>query len=305
MDDVLEEVNMRLVTRGDLDGVTSAVLLSVMEQIDSVELIHPQDITDKKFEITGRDIIANLPYHPDCAMWFDHHELTESNERPPAGYRGRHAIAPSVARVIYDYYNSGALKKYEHLVDETDRLDSANLEISDVTDPQGIILLGFTVDSRTGIGSFKEYFGNLVSWLREMPPEEVLKQPEAASRIQRMKESNGAFISVLKQHSRKDGNVVITDFRSLQAIPVGNRFLVYTLFPDANVSLRLQWGPEKKFVAATLGHNIFKRDCKTNIGLLCSKYGGGGHRGAGACVLAPKEADSGVDEIIAELKKNG
>lgn len=296
---------MRLVTRGDLDGVTSAVLLSTMEQIDSIELIHPQDITDKKFKITGNDIMANLPYHPDCAMWFDHHELTESNEKPPANYRGRHAIAPSVSRVIYDHYNSGALKKYAHLVDETDRLDSANLEPNDVTDPQGVILLGFTVDSRTGMGSFKEYFSNLVTWLMAMSPEQVLKQPEVAARTVRMKEANAEFLSLLKKGSRKDGNVVITDFRSLEKIPVGNRFLVYTIFPDVNVSLRLQWGPEKKFVATTLGHNIFKRDCKTNIGHLCSKYGGGGHRGAGACVLDPAEADRQTNEIVEELKRNG
>ena len=296
---------MRLVTRGDLDGVTSAVLLSTMEQIDSVELIHPQDITDKKVEITGHDIMANLPYHPNCAMWFDHHELTESNEKPYSTYRGRHAIAPSVSRVIYDYYKSDALKKYEHLVDETDRLDSADLETGDVTDPQGVILLGFTVDSRTGMGSFKEYFSNLVTWLMAMPPEEVLKQPEVLARTVRMKEANAEFLYRLNKHSRKDGNVVVTDFRPLQKIPVGNRFLVYTIFADVNVSLRLQWGPDNKFVAATLGHNIFKRDCNTNIGQLCSKYGGGGHRGAGACVLAPEEADRQVGEIIAELKRNG
>lgn len=296
---------MRLVTRGDLDGVTSAVLLSTMEQIDSIELIHPQDITDKKFEITGHDIMANLPYHPNCAMWFDHHELTESNEKPPSSYRGRHAIAPSVSRVIYDYYHSDALKKYEHLVSETDRLDSAILETTDVTDPHGVILLGFTIDSRTGMGSFKEYFGKLVTWLRTMPAEEVMKQPEVVARTERMKEANAEFLSQLKKHSRKDGNVVVTDFRSLEKVLVGNRFLVYTIFSDVNVSLRLQWGPEKKFVAATLGHNIFKRDCNTNIGHLCSKYGGGGHRGAGACVLAPEEADRQVGEIIAELKRNG
>ncbi|MDP2158569.1 MAG: exopolyphosphatase [Nitrospirota bacterium] len=296
---------MRLVTRGDLDGVTSAVLLSTMEKIDSIELIHPQDITDKKFSITGNDIMANLPYHPDCAMWFDHHELTDSNEKPPVSYKGRHAIAPSVSRVIYDYYNSEALKKYEQIVNETDRLDSADLEPGDVTDPKGVILLGFTVDSRTGMGSFKEYFSSLVTWLKAMPPEDVLKQPEVMTRTQRMKEANAEFLSLLKDHSRKDGSVVVTDFRPLEKIPVGNRFLVYTIFPDVNVSLRLQWGPEKKFVAATLGHNIFKRDCKTNIGHLCSRYGGGGHRGAGACVLVPAEADRQVGEMIEELKRNG
>lgn len=296
---------MRLVTRGDLDGVTSAVLLSTMENIDSIELIHPQDITDKKFSITDNDIMANLPYHPDCAIWFDHHELTDSNERPPADYKGRHAIAPSVSRVIYEHYNSDVLKKYEQLVNETDRLDSANLAPEDVTDPKDIILIGFTVDSRTGMGSFKEYFSNLVTWLKAMPPEEVLNQPEVLVRTRRMKDANAEFLSLLKRYSKKDGNVVITDFRTLEKVPVGNRFLVYTIFPEVNVSLRLQWGPDKKFVATTLGHNIFKKDCNTNIGHLCSRYGGGGHRGAGACVLVPAEADRQAGEMVEELKKNG
>jgi hypothetical protein len=296
---------MRLVTRGDLDGVTSAVLLSEMEEIDSIELIHPQDITNKKFGITGNDIMANLPYHPDCAMWFDHHELTESNEKPPAWYKGRHAIAPSVSRVIYEYYHSEKLRKYDELVKETDRLDSARLDIADVTDPEGVILLGFTIDGRTGMGSFKDYFNSLVSWLRTMPLDEVLKQPEVVQRVRRMKDANADFLSHLKTHSEKDGNVVITDFRSLEKVPVGNRFLIYTIFPEVNVSVRLQWGPGKNFVAATLGHNIFDKSCRTNIGQLCSMYGGGGHRGAGACVLDPKEADRQIKEIVETLKKNG
>ncbi len=296
---------MRLVTRGDLDGVTSAVLLSEMEKIDSIELIHPQDITDKRFEITGKDIIANLPYHPDCAMWFDHHELTESNEKPPAEFKGRHAIAPSVSRVIYEYYHTEKLRRYEQLVKETDRLDSAHLSIEDVTDPKGVILLGFTIDGRTGIGSFKDYFNNLVAWLRTMPLDEVMKQPDVIERTRRMKDANAEFLAQLKAHSKKDGNVIATDFRSIEKVPVGNRFLVYTIFPDVNVSVRLQWGPGKKFVATTLGHNIFDRSCKTNIGQLCSKYGGGGHRGAGACVLEPDKADRQVEEIVETLKKNG
>jgi len=296
---------MRLVTRGDLDGVTSAVLLTIMEDIDSVELIHPQDITNKLFEITPDDIMANLPYHPNCGMWFDHHEITESNEQPPKDVKGKHAIKPSVARVIYEYYNDDRLKKFSHLVDETDRLDSAQLEVRDVTDPKDAILLGYTIDSRSGIGSFKDYFKNLVEWLKTMSIEDVLKQPEVTKRIGMMKEQNIAFLDMLKKHSKKDGNVVITDFRPVEKIPVGNRFLVYTIHPDANVSIRLQWGPQQKFVATTLGHNIFNRTCKTNIGQLCSKYGGGGHKGAGACVLEPEKADSQVSEIVQALKQAG
>jgi hypothetical protein len=296
---------MRLVTRGDLDGLVSAVLITTMETIDSIELIHPQDITDKRFEITGDDILANLPYHPKACIWFDHHQLTESNEKPPANFRGRHAIEPSVARVIYDYYSSEKLKRFETLVKETDRFDSARLEVEDVTDPQGEILIGFTIDSRSGIGSFRDYFMKLVGWLKTMSAGEVLLQPEVVERVKLLRENNAAFLSALKDYSRKDGNVVLTDFRPLDRAPIGNRFLIYTLFRDTNVSVRAQWGPEKKFVAVTLGHNLFNRTSRANCGTVCSAYGGGGHKGAGACILDPDKADVQIAEIIKLLKDAG
>jgi nanoRNase/pAp phosphatase (c-di-AMP/oligoRNAs hydrolase) len=269
-----------------------------------IELIHPQDITDKKFEITEDDIMANLPFHPKASIWFDHHELTGSNVRPPEDFRGSHAIAPSVARVIYDYYNAAELKKYEYLVDETDRFDAAQLTMEDITDPKEVILLGFTIDSRTGIGSFKEYFESLVKGLRTMSLEEVLTQPDVQERIRLMKEQNAAFLALLKKSSSQDGNVVVTDFRSVEKISVGNRFLIYTLFPDTNVSVRLQWGPGKQSVAVTLGHNIFNRTSSSNCGHICSDFGGGGHRGAGACPLQPDKADQQITEIIQRLKSD-
>lgn len=295
---------MRLVTRGDLDGVTSAVLLTAMEKIYLIELVHPQDITDKKIEITNNDILANLPYHPSCAMWFDHHEITASNERPPENFRGRHAIAPSAARVIYDYYSSDRLREYEQLVAETDRFDSAQLTTEDVTDPKGVILLGFTIDARSGIGRFNKYFVELVKWLKTMPIEQILQQSEVLERGKVLRENNKAFLKILKENSRQDRNVVITDLCPVKKIPTGNRFLVYTLYPDTNVSVRLQWGPEKKFVAVTLGHNIFNRTSRADCGKICSDYGGGGHKGAAACPLKPEKAEEQVKEIIERLKES-
>lgn len=296
---------MRLVTRGDFDCVVASVLITTMEDIKSIELVHPQDITDKRVEITKDDVIANLPYHPQCGMWFDHHELTDSNERPPENFRGRYFLAPSVARVVYDYYSSDKLKKYEDLVAEADRFDSARLKKEDVTDPQEAILLAFTIDSRSGIGDFKAYFKKLVEWLKAMPIEKVLLQPEVVERVKALRENSAAFLNSLKEHSRKDGNVVITDFRSAGKLPVGNRFLVYTLFPETNVSVRLQWGPERKFVAVTLGHNIFNRTSLANCGQICGDFGGGGHKGAGACPLEPGNADRQIAEIIKRLKDAG
>src|SRR5215472_18644460 len=160
---------MRLVTRGDLDGLTCAVLITACESIDEILLIHPQDITDKKVEITKSDILANLPYHPACGKWFDHHLLTSSNERPPATFDGRYGLAPSAARMVFEYYlpSHPEIQKFEVLLAETDRLDSASLNIDDVLDPKDYILLGYTLDPRTGLEAFQGYFLSLVEHLRK------------------------------------------------------------------------------------------------------------------------------------------
>jgi len=59
---------MRLVTRGDLDGLTSAVIITLKEPIGELALVHPQDITDKNVQIRSDDILANVPYDPRCGL---------------------------------------------------------------------------------------------------------------------------------------------------------------------------------------------------------------------------------------------
>jgi hypothetical protein len=294
---------MRLITRGDLDGLTCAVLLSEMESIDSIELIHPQDITDKRFIVHSDDILANLPYHAGCFMWFDHHLLTDSNEKPPDNFKGMYRRAPSTARVIVEYYNSPKLQRFDKLVSETDRMDSANLNLEDVLNPNGYILLGYTIDPRTGLGNFQDYFHSLVSALRDSSIEEILKMPEVVQRANKIKSEWEKFKELTLKHSRMDGNVVITDFRSVNPIPIGNRFLIYTLFPDANVSVRIHWGPQKTQVAVVVGHAIFNRTCRVNVGELMSDYGGGGHFGAGSALLWEESAEESINNIIKALQE--
>ena len=298
---------MRLVTRGDLDGLTCAVLITTCESIDDIALIHPQDITDKRFAVTDEDILANLPYHPGCKKWFDHHLLTESNERPPHVFDGRYGLAPSAARMVYEYYRPehASIQKYERLLSETDRLDSAQLNIDDVLDPKEYILLGYTLDPRTGLGAYQDYFHKLVGWLRTRSIEEILQMPEVQERVRKLKDQDQRFRETTRAQSRLDGNVVFTDFRGSDPLPVGNRFIVYTLFPQANISLRVHWGPSREHVAAAVGHSIFNRTSRTNVGFLMSKYGGGGHRGAGTCLLPAARADALIAELVAQMKKDG
>jgi len=301
---------MRLVTRGDLDGLTSAVIITMKESIDDILLVHPQDITDKAVEIRPDDILANLPYDPRCGMWFDHHLLTDSNEKPPAEFKGSYRVAPSAARLVYEYYlerdpDDPKLLALSNLVDETDRLDAALLTPDDVENPRDYILLGYTIDSRTGLGGFEDYFLKLVEWLKTMSIKEVLQQPDVKARIDRLRADQAEFKGLLSRNSFQLNNVVVTDLREIERLPAGNRFLVYTLFPEANVSLRVHWGPRHNSVVAAVGHSIFNRTCNTSVGDLMSRYGGGGHRGAGTCVLPIEKAADAIDEILFELQANG
>jgi hypothetical protein len=298
---------MRLVTRPDLDGLTCGVLLSECETLDAVELVHPQDVTDRRIPIGPADIIANLPYHPSCGMWFDNHLLTDPKAMPPTGFKGRYGKAPSAARLVYEHYlpTHPALARHQTLVTETDRLDSAQLTLEDVVSPAGYVLLGLTLDSRTGLGSLREYFDELLPAVRDRPIEAVLALASVRERVARIHEQDQAFRDAARARSRLDGNVVVTDFRDLDPIPVGNRFLIFTLFPAASAAVRVQWGPGRERIAVSAGRSILNRRSRANIGVLMSLHGGGGHAGAGACLLPPANADARIAEIVGALKRNG
>jgi hypothetical protein len=298
---------MRLVTRGDLDGLTCALLVSSCERIDTIELVHPQEMTDRRIGIRASDIIANLPYHPSCGKWFDNHLLTDAGLMPKKGFVGKYGSAPSAARMVYEYYlpNHPELKKHEAFLADVDRFDSGRLTRDDVLNPAGVILLGYTLDPRTGLGAFKEYFMLLLESLKTKTVEEVLKLPELRARQGRMRAQDQAFREATTACSTMHGNVVLTDFRPLAEVPVGNRFLVYTLFPQANISLRLAWGPKRERIVVNVGWSVFNLSCKTNVGVLMSLYGGGGHKGAGSCMLPLETADAQVRQMIDTLKANG
>lgn len=296
---------MRVITRGDLDGLTCALILTSCEKVDGIELVHPQEITERRFEIRPDDIVANLPYHPRCGMWFDNHLLTDKNATPPRGFVGRYALAASAARVVYDHYLPGhpELQRFEALLADTDRFDSARLELDDIVSPKGYILLAYTLDPRTGLGAFQEYFHLLLSAFHRMSPDDVLKLPEVQERVARMREQDRAFREVTRANSRMEGTVVVTDFRGVPSIPVGNRFLVYTLFPQATLSLRIHWNPRREAVIVSVGRSILNRSSRTNVGVLLSLFGGGGHAGAGSCQIAPEEADARIQDILAGLQR--
>ncbi len=296
---------MRIVTRGDFDGLGSSVLLSEILPIREIRFVHPKDVQDGKVKADAEDIVVNVPYIPGCGLWFDHH-VSEEEKVPQLGdFKGRFAQAPSCARVIYDYFQTEhkeKLARFAELLAAVDKLDSANLTREEVDKPAGWILLGLTLDPRSGLGpEFQKYFRWLVEYIKEVPLAKVLQHQEVKKRCDRVLKEQEEFKKFLKKYARQEENVIFVDLRGQREKPVGNRFLVFTMFPEANVEVRLFDGHQGAVVVA-VGHSIFNRTCEVNVGTLLSKYGGGGHRGAGTVQLSPAEADRAIQEIIAALK---
>lgn len=298
---------MDIITRGDFDGLVSSVLLTVVEDIKKIKFAHPKDVQDGLVEANENDIVVNVPYIKDCGLWFDHHVSQESGVDAIGGFNGRFEMAPSCARVIYNHYkdkHADTMAPLEEMLVAADKLDSAQLSMEDVTSPEGWILLGLTIDPRSGLGpEFQQYFRWLVEYVKEVPIEKVLQHPEVKKRTDRVLTENVEFKETLGKHTHVEDNVIIVDFRGLKKKPVGNRFLVYTMFPEANVEARMFDGHQGAVVIA-VGHSIFNRTCNVDIGNMLREYGGGGHRGAGTAQLKPDEAETKIKEILDRLRKN-
>lgn len=309
---------MRLITRSDFDGLVCAVLLKEVEQIDAIEFVHPKDVQDGKIQIGSNDILTNLPYVAGVGLWFDHHSSEIIRNEETATYRGRFEIAPSAARVVYNYYiengRSDRMRPYETLLQSVDKSDSAQLSIDDVTKPSGWMLLSYVMDPRTGLAYHREYrisnrelMTKMIDLIAKNPddPDAVLADADVKERIDRYFEQQKAFEKLMRERSTVEKNVIITDLRGVSQLPAGNRFLIYTMFPKANIQVRIFDGRKGEFVVCAVGHSIFNRTSKTDVGKLMDQYGGGGHRGAGTCQLPNAHAETTIREIVEQIKKDG
>jgi hypothetical protein len=294
---------MRIVSRPDFDGIVCAVLLHEAEPIDApVQWVQPHAMQKGSVAVQPGDIIANLPYHPRCSLWFDHH-YTNRVEHP---FQGAFRIAPSAARVVYDHYCGRFKRDFSELVDWTDRIDSADLTLDQVLHPQryGYVWLSMTLASHDD--QDESYWNHLVALLRRDPIDAVLADAQIRHRCQEVVAQNESYRQLLLRHTRMQGHVSITDFRCFgNQAPRGNRFLVYSLFPQASVSVKIRHDHQDSGkVTVSIGHSIFNPDCRVNVGLLLSAYGGGGHRGAGGCTFEAQALERVLPQIIARLLEN-
>jgi nanoRNase/pAp phosphatase (c-di-AMP/oligoRNAs hydrolase) len=299
----------RLVTRSDFDGLVCAVLLKELDLVDDILFVHPKDMQDGKVEISGRDITTNLPYVEGAHLVFDHHH----SETVRVGKRDNHIIhpeAPSAARVVYDYY--GGQQQFPNvsldMMAAVDKGDSAQFSREDILDPQGWDLLNFLMDARTGLGRFRQFaisnyqlMMKLIDFCRKQSAEEILALPDVKERVDLYREQAAPFKAQLLRCGHVYDNLVVLDLRNEETIWSGNRFLIYALYPQCNISIHQMWGRQKQNVVFATGKSILDRSCTTNVGELMLRYGGGGHHAAGTCQVDTPEADRVRAELVAVI----
>ena len=268
---------------------------------------------DGKVPITENDVLVNVPYVEGCGLWFDHHSSEHERLNLEGKYKGSSKLAPSAARVAYDYYGGEEkLPKFKELMEKVDKADSAQFTREDILNPQGWEFLSFICDPRTGLGYHRSYkIGNkqlmeeLVDYLRTKDINEIMEIPDVKERVDRYKEQNELHRKMLEELSKVDGPVVITDLRGVSEISPGNRHLIYALYPDTNISIRLIDGFKKQFVAISVGYSILNRTSNVDVGSLMLKYGGGGHKQVGTCQVSYDDADRVIGEMVEVIKAQG
>ena len=308
----MEEQKKRLVTRSDFDGLACAMMMREMGLIDQIKFVHPKDVQDGKVELSKNDITTNLPYDPRVGLAFDHHE-SEMDRLKAQETGGKLIIDPnarSAARVVYDYY--GGKATFPHISDDlmaaVDKGDSADFTLEEILNPKGWVLLHYLMDPRTGLGRFRTFrisnydlMMELIGFCMTHTIDEILELPDVKERVDLYFQQAELFKQQLKHLAKLEGKVVVLDLRNEEVIHAGNRFMIYALYPEAQISVHVAWGFQKQNTAVMIGKSIVNKASQVDIGELCLKYGGGGHHNAGTCQLDNDKVDQELPNIVAAL----
>lgn len=300
---------MRLITRSDFDGLVCGALLKEAGVIDCWKFAHPKDLQDGLVEVNENDCLANVPYVPGCGLWFDHHSSERERLDLAGKYKGDSRNTPSCARIIYDYYG-GAERFPNHLdmLEAVDRVDSAHLTREEILHPQGWVLLGFLMDPRTGLGRWRDFtisnyalMEKLIDCCGSMKIEEILRLPDVVERIEIYNEQAQKFTEMVKAHTRTEKDLIISDLRGVEPIYSGNRFLIYSLYPEQNISIWIVSGRGGSGCSCAVGYSVLNRTATLDVGSLMLRYGGGGHKAVGTCQFTDADMDEKIPLLIADL----
>jgi len=188
-------------------------------------------------------------------------------------------------------------------------MDSADLTIDEIMHPSGWILLGFLTDPRTGLGRIRNFTISNFDLMKQLahdtftkPIDDILASNDVKERVDVYFEQHNNFIEMVKKHAKIEGKAIYVDLREVETIYAGNRFLLYTIFPEQNISVWVVDGKKKVNTVITVGYSVINKTATVDVGSLMLKYGGGGHKAVGTCQVPYENTDKIIGEIIAAVK---
>ena len=243
------EGKKRLITRSDFDGLVCAMLLKELDIIDDIKFVHPKDVQDGKVEITSNDITTNLPFDERVGLAFDHHE-SELRRVNAEKAKGRFIIegeAKSAARVVYNYYGGAKVfTRVSEEIMEADKGDSADFTKEEILHPDGWVLMNFLMDARTGLGRFHDFrvsnyqlMMELIDYCVDHSIEDVLALPDVKERVDMYFAQQELFVAQLERIAKVYDRVVVIDLRNEETIYTGNRFMIYAMHPEVEISVHV------------------------------------------------------------------
>jgi len=133
--------------------------------------------------------------------------------------------------------------------------------------------------------------------------QEILDIEDVKERTKRYFEQDVLFKEMVKNNTTVHGNVIVLDLRDQEEIYTGNRFILYSLYPEQNISIQVIWGFQRQNIVMTCGYSIINKTCQVDIGSLMLQHGGGGHKIVGTCQVPIEQADEVLKELIEKFQK--
>ena len=131
--------------------------------------------------------------------------------------------------------------------------------------------------------------------------DEIMEFPDIVERKELYFEQSEKFVEMVKAHTEVRDNVIISDLRGLETIYTGNRFMIYSLYPEANISCWIVSGRGGQGCSCAVGYSVLNRTCNIDVGNLMLKYGGGGHKMVGTCQFPNETMDQKIGELLEDL----
>ena len=167
------------------------------------------------------------------------------------------------------------------------------------------------MDPRTGLGRWRNFripnyqlMEELIDACRTMTTDEILALPDVKERIDVYFEQAEKFKEMVQKHTRVEKDVIISDLRGVDPIYSGNRFMIYSMYPEQNISIWIVNGKGGKGCSAAVGYSVLNKTSNVDVGKLMLKYGGGGHKAVGTCQFDDEHMEEMLPKLISEIVNN-